>query len=82
MKELGMSSNDVDISAQILRTIKPDFTPTKLLEQKIKTFIRDYYNTISISLINTISENIKASDRWSNVETHYQKIHLKDQLSF
>lgn len=42
--------------------------------------MKDYSNLISIPLLQTINDNIKASNRWETADSHYQKIHLKDTL--
>lgn len=52
-----------------------------LLEQKIKSFIKDYHNLIGVPFQQTINENIKATDRRKGVaDNHYQKLHLKDHI--
>jgi hypothetical protein len=43
--------------------------------------LKDYQEAISTTLLKTIDDNIKASDRWNTTESHYQKIELKDQLA-
>lgn len=70
----------MNTSIQSFKEGKKDITPTRLLEQKLKSFIKSYHEVPSSQLLNTISENIKASDRRDGADSHHQKLHLKDQL--
>lgn len=56
-------------------------TPTKFLEEKLKALTQDYIWIIWFPLQRTASENIKATGRRNQAESHYQKIQLKDQLN-
>jgi hypothetical protein len=63
-----------------LKNNKTEFTPTLLLENKLSSLLKDYHEAISTTLLKTVDDNIKASDRWTVNDSHYQKIQLKDQL--
>lgn len=84
IKDLDTSINTLESSTTSLNASSqpPSVkTPTKLLQQKLESYIKDYSNLLSIPLQNTINENIKASDRWTNsTDTHYKKLQLKDTL--
>lgn len=80
LQQLGINSSSLNSSLSELKKGKKNFTPTKLLEQKILSFIKDYSNLISTPLLQTMNDNLKASNRWDTAESHYQKIHLKDEL--
>ena len=70
----------VETAKENLLKNKTEFTPTLLLENKLSSFLKDYHEAISTTLLKTVDDNIKASDRWTVNDSHYQKIQLKDQL--
>lgn len=80
LQQLGLNSSALNSSIWELQKNQKNFTPTKLLGQKILSFMKDYSNLISIPLLQTINDNIKASNRWETADSHYQKLHLKDTL--
>ena len=59
---------------------KSEFTPTKFIEQTIWNYLREYQDTLSQVIQNTMADNIKAADRYKKTDTLYQKVRLKDQL--
>ncbi len=78
--EFDMKTEDVEKSLEEMANYKKEYTPTKLLEKKLEAYFKDYPKLISTPLLNTISENVKASDRRNGNDGHYQKLQLKDQL--
>ena len=80
LKDFWITNSSLELSKQGIQEEKSDYTPTKLLEKKIQTFFRKYYEVLSNPLLNTISENIKASDRREQSDSHYKKLHIKDQV--
>lgn len=80
LKAIGVNNNDLNVSLSSLQNTRSEHTPTKLLEKKLQTFVKNYYELISTVLTHTISENVKAGDRWAHADNHYKKLHLKDQL--
>jgi len=73
---------NVQTAKEKLKNNKTQFTPTLLLQNKITWFLKDYHEGISTKLLKTVDDNIKASDRWTVNDSHYQKIQLKDQLLY
>lgn len=80
LSKLWVHNSDLTTSIDQLQKKKIDYTPTKLLEQKIQSFLREYHEIVSTPLLNTISENVKASDRRTGSDSHYSKLFLKDQI--
>ena len=82
MAALDVHIPEVETAKEELLNNKTEFTPTLLLQQKIESFLKDYHEIISTTLLKTIDDNIKAWDRWTVNDSHYQKIQIKDQLLF
>ncbi len=80
LQQLGINTSSLSSSVSELQKGQKNFTPTKLLEQKILSFVKGYSSLISTPLSQTMNDNLKASNRWDTAESHYQKIHLKDEL--
>jgi hypothetical protein len=80
MADIKVSIPEVETAKEKLQNNETEFTPTLLLQKKINQFIKDYHEAISTTLLKTVDDNIKASDRWTVNDSHYQKIQLKDQL--
>ena len=85
--DLQKALSDINVSIPVVETAKDtllnnqtEFTPTLLLQEKINQFIKDYHEAIGTPLLKAVDDNIKASDRWTVNDSHYQKIQLKDQL--
>ena len=76
----NMNLWEINDSIKELEKNTQNITPTKLLERKIGSFLKDYHEIIGTPLMHTISENVKAGDRWTGNDSHYQKLQLKDQL--
>jgi hypothetical protein len=51
---------EVETAKQDLINNKTEFTPTLLLQQKIDSFLKDYHEAISTTLLKTADDNIKA----------------------
>ena len=80
MAALNINIPAVQSAKETLLENKTEFTPTLLLQNKLQSFLKDYHESISTILLKTVDDNIKASDRWTVNDSHYQKIQLKDQI--
>lgn len=80
MAALNVNIPEVQNAKETLLENKTEFTPTLLLQNKLQSFLKDYHESISTILLKTVDDNIKASDRWTVNDSHYQKIQLKDQI--
>lgn len=83
LQDLSASLKNLGAENQIANTPNINLetkTPTKFLNQKLESLIKEYSTTLSTNFQRTINENIAASDRWDNADTHYQKLQIKDQL--
>jgi hypothetical protein len=80
MAALNVNIPEVQSAKETLIENKTEFTPTLLLQNKLQSFLKDYHESISTILLKTVDDNIKASDRWTVNDSHYQKIQLKDQI--
>jgi hypothetical protein len=60
MAAIDVHIPEVESAKQDLLNNKTEFTPTLLLQQKIDSFLKDYHEAISTTLLKTADDNIKA----------------------